>query len=124
MNSPPTAGPDDTPPPGRTAGARLAARLAVQMFLAFAVQGAWMPVFSAYLDRLGFSPVTVAWSFAAYAISSLVAPVAWGQVADRWVPAERCIALCALAVGATLAVMPTSTTPWRCSWPARCSGSS
>ena len=78
----------------------------MQMFLAFAVQGAWVPVFSVFVDQLGFSPVAAAWAFAAYSLSSFVAPLVWGQVADRWVPAERCISLCALVNVAILATVP------------------
>lgn len=84
----------------------LATRLSLQMFLAFAVQGAWVPVFTVYLYELGLSPGEAAWAFTAYSLSSMVAPLFWGQVADRWVPAERCISLCALVNAATLVAMP------------------
>ena len=84
----------------------LAARLSVQMFLAYAIQGAWLPVFAVYLEQLGFSPAATAWAFAAYSFSSLVAPLAWGQVADRWVPAERCISVCGLGTALTLLLLP------------------
>jgi MFS family permease len=76
------------------------------MFLAFAVQGAWVPVFSVYLAQLGFSPRATSGAFITYALSSLVAPIAWGQIADRWVPAERCISLCGLGTAVLLAVLP------------------
>src|SRR6516165_7539125 len=89
----------------------LVVRLSMQMFLAFAVQGAWVPVFSVFVDQLGFSPVAAAWAFAAYSLSSFVAPLVWGQVADRWVPAERCISLCALVNVAILATMATLRSP-------------
>jgi MFS family permease len=41
----------------------------------------------------------------------LVAPLAWGQIADRWVPAERCISLCALVNAVTLAAIPYLESP-------------
>jgi MFS family permease len=103
MNSVPDATEE---PPHRQRTPWLATRLSVQMFLAFAVQGAWVPAFSVFLARRGFSPEEMAWTFTAYSLSSLVAPLAWGQVADRWVPAERCISLCALIVALTLGAMP------------------
>lgn len=89
----------------------LTTRLSVQMFLGFAVQGAWVPVFSVYLQQLDFSPAAVAWAFTAYSLSSLVAPLVWGQIADRWVPAERCISLCALVNAVTLAAIPYLKSP-------------
>lgn len=97
---PASIAPPACPPP------LLASRLAVQMFLAYAVQGAWVPVFSVYLHQIDFTPAAVSWAFTAYSLSALVAPLAWGQVADRWVPAERCISVCALACAVMLALMP------------------
>src|ERR1700680_2798002 len=93
-------------PPSTRRPPWLATRLSLQMFLAFAVQGAWVPVFTVYLYELGLSPAAAAWAFTAFSRSSMVAPLFWGQVADRWVPAERCISLCALGTAATLLAMP------------------
>jgi MFS family permease len=95
----------DEPPAGRRPR-WLAARLSVQMFLAYGVQGAWVPVFSVYLHQLGFSPAATAWAFTPYSLCSLVSPLLWGQVADRWVPAERCISACAIIVTAALLAIP------------------
>jgi nucleoside transporter len=92
-------------------GALLAARLALMMFLAYGILGPWVPVFSQHLRELGFSPEAVGWASAANAIGALLAPVVWGQVADRWVPAERCIALCALVCAGVLAGIAELTDP-------------
>jgi MFS family permease len=108
MISEPKPGPDPlaVPPPPW-----LATRLSVQMFLSFAVQGAWVPVFSVYLQQLDFSPAAVAWAFTAYSFSSLVTPLVWGQIADRWIPAERCISFCALINAVALAGIPYLESP-------------
>src|SRR5690242_7740534 len=105
MPTPPT----DPAPPRRPRW--LACRLAVQMFLGYAVQGAWVPVFSSYLEQLHFTPTAAAWAFSTYSLASLVAPLLWGQIADRRVPAERCISLCAGVNAITLAAIPFLDSP-------------
>ncbi len=87
------------------------------MFLQFAVPGAWIPLFSLWLqnDR-NFTPVELGWTFAAQAFGSLASPLIAGQVADRWCPAERCVALCSLVAGALLWLMPTLHTPVAVFW--------
>jgi MFS family permease len=101
----------NTPEPRTDRPRFLAVRLSVQMFLAFAVQGAWVPIFSVFLKELDFTPAAVAWAFAAYSLSSLVAPLVWGQIADRWVPAERCISWCAMINVAILWYVPSLRQP-------------
>ena len=104
-------------PPGDTTDAAvpprlLGVRLAVQIFLAYAVMGAWVPVFSLYLTKLGFSPGATAWASATSAIGSVIAPLLWGQIADRWLAMERCISLCAAATGLGLWFLTTLDEPW------------
>lgn len=77
-------------------------RLALLMFLQYAVPGSFVPLYTVWLASLGFEPMAMAWACATSALASLVAPLVAGQVADRWVPAEKCIAFCATAAGATL----------------------
>ena len=62
------------------------------MFLQYAAPGAVVPLFSVWLEQLRFAPMAVSWVFATSAMASLVAPLLAGQIADRWVPVERCIA--------------------------------
>lgn len=76
-------------------------RLALLLFLSYAVIGAWLPLFALHLTRLSFTPAETAWACSTNALGALLAPLLWGQVADRWLAAERCVALCALA-GAAL----------------------
>jgi MFS family permease len=77
-------------------------RLSLLMFLLYAPSGAILPPFSLHLKRLGFSPSEVAWVCATQALGYLVGPLVAGQVADRWVSAERCLCACAVASGLVL----------------------
>ena len=75
----------------------LAIRLSVLIFLGFTILGAWFPLLSQHLGNLGFTPEQTAWALATNALAALIAPLIWGQIADRWLATERCISLCALA---------------------------
>lgn len=88
-------------------------RLTVQIFMAYTVMGAWLPIFTLYLTKqLHFSPIATAWASMTNAIGALFAPLIWGQVADRWLPMQRCISLCALMSGLGLWLLTTLTEPW------------
>lgn len=80
-------------------------RLAILMFLQYAVPGAWVPIFSLHLQELGFTPGELAWCNATAALAALTAPLFWGQMADRWLAAERCILICAALVTTILWVL-------------------
>jgi MFS family permease len=86
-------------------------RLSLLMFLQYAPSGAMLPMLSRHLDRLGFSPSEVAWVCATPAVGYLVGPLIAGQVADRWVSAERCLLACAVVSGLLLWVLAGLTTP-------------
>jgi MFS family permease len=81
------------------------------MFLQYAPAGAILPPFSLHLDRLQFSPKEVAWVSATQALGTLVGPLVIGQVADRWVAAERCLFACAAAAGLLLWLLAGLATP-------------
>lgn len=81
------------------------------MFLQYAVPGAWWPVFSLRLHELGFGPVEMAWGFASSALGAILASLVAGQVADRWVAAEKCIAFCGAASGILLLALAEATSP-------------
>jgi MFS family permease len=83
----------------------LGLRLSALMFIAFAIMGAWLPVFSRHLQSLRFAPDAMAWASASNAIGAMIAPLIWGQIADRWLSPPRCISLCALATGVLLLVL-------------------
>ncbi len=80
----------------------LTIRMSLLMFLAFTILGSWVPVFSRYLTQLDFSPRATSWVSSSNAIGAIIAPLIWGQVADRWLASERCISLCASISGVLL----------------------
>jgi MFS family permease len=91
---------------------RLNARLSILVFLASAIMGAWVPVFSLHLKKLQFSAEATAWASAANALGAVLAPLVWGQIADRWLAIERCISLCAIVTGIALWIMADLNEPW------------
>ncbi len=90
----------------------LSRRFALLMLVNYATQGAFVPLFSLRLEGLGFTPVEIGWACATQALAALVGPLLVGQIADRYVPAQRCLAACAFVAGVLLWVMVGLTTPW------------
>ena len=86
-------------------------RLSLLMFLQYAVPGAWLPVFPLVLKGLQFTPVEIGWACATSALGAILAPLLWGQIADRWIAAQYCISVCAFAGGVLLWVMSNLTSP-------------
>jgi nucleoside transporter len=75
----------------------LTVRLCALVFLAYTVPGSWLPVFTLHLKSLEFTPDETAWASATVAVGSVLSPLIWGQIADRWLAVERCVSLCGLA---------------------------
>lgn len=69
-------------------------RLSLLMFLQYAPAGAVLPMLSLHLEALDFTPREVGLSYATQSLASLVAPIVAGQIADRWVPSQLCVAVC------------------------------
>jgi nucleoside transporter len=83
----------------------LRTRLAVQMFLAGAVFGAWQPVLPPYFKvLLGFSELQTDLTLAIVPIATMIAPLIVGQAADRWMASEKLMAILNLGAGAALLV--------------------
>lgn len=81
-------------------------RLSVMMFLQYAVWGIWLPYLANYLTApvttggLGFSGGQVGWILGlAGSIGAISAPFLAGQVADRFLNAERWLAILLVAGG-------------------------
>jgi MFS family permease len=72
------------------------------MFLAYMPPGALLPLYTVHLEKLGFSPEVTAFCCATQAVAVMVASLLAGQVADRWLAAERCLAICALVAAGDL----------------------
>ncbi|GIV06377.1 MAG: nucleoside permease [Fimbriimonadales bacterium] len=77
--------------------------LAVMMFLQYAIWGTWSVSLSAYLEQeLGFTGQGLAFIYNALPLMSLIVPFTAGQVADRFMPAQRALALFHLLGGGLL----------------------
>jgi MFS family permease len=97
------------------------------MFLQYMAPGAVWPVFSARLEAMGLSSGEIADCCATQALGTLIGPLLAGQVADRWVPAERCLSICGLLAAIDLWALGGMTTAasifagmlifWLLTWP-------
>ncbi len=87
------------------------ARLSVLMFLQYAVPGVVLPLYSMRLNELGFSPWQVALCSATHGVASLMAPLV-GQLADRWLAAQRCLAICGVLATFDLAWLLVARDFW------------
>ncbi len=87
-------------------------RLSALLFLVYSIPGSWIPVFSLRLEEeLGFEPFQTAWAYAGWAFGAIFASLFAGQIADRYFPIERCVSVCAAAVGVQLLVLSFATQP-------------
>ncbi len=87
-------------------------RLSLLMFLQYAPAGAVLPIYSVWLtEELGFTAPVVALCCATQAIAVICTSMLAGQVADRWVSAERCLAACALLSAIDLWALADLGTP-------------
>jgi MFS transporter, PPP family, 3-phenylpropionic acid transporter len=81
-------------------------RLAAFYFLFFAYAGAYVAYFPLYLASRNLSAVEIAWVLALPALARIVAPTAWGWLADR-TGAHRAIVAASCAVtAAAFALLP------------------
>lgn len=70
-------------------------RLSLMMFLEFAIQGAWLPLLFGFLhNHRHIDQKTVGNILAIGAIGAMLSPLIAGQIADRYLNAERVMALC------------------------------
>ena len=86
-------------------------RLSLLMFLVYAAPGAVVPIFSLRLSELGFTPIEIGFCCATQALGTMLAPLFAGQIADCWIPAERCLAVCAFVEAALLWLLASLTSP-------------
>ena len=75
------------------------AKFSVMMFLEFFIQGAWFPLASDYLKRLGFDSGKKAWIMNAFAMASITALFFSTQFADRNFAAEKFLAIQVKEIG-------------------------
>ena len=85
-------------------------KLSVMMFLQYAVWGAWAVDLSHVLEtELGFSGRALGLVYSLLPLANLLAPFTAGQVADRWMPAQKALALFHLLGGVLMFVMGYQT---------------
>lgn len=87
------------------------ARLSVLMFLQYSVPGVVLPLYSMRLDALGFSPWQIALCSATHGVASILAPL-MGQLADRWLAAQKCLAVCGVLAALDLAWLLVARDFW------------
>jgi hypothetical protein len=80
------------------------------MFLQYAPSGAVLPQYSLFLQKqLGFSDLEIAACCATQALATVCAALVAGHIADRWMPAERLLGLCAFLAGLDLWLLAEQT---------------
>jgi len=78
-------------------------RLSIMMFFQFAIQGAWLPLlFPFLLKHVGIEQTIVGNILAVGAIGAMLSPLIAGQIADRYMNAERVMAICHLVGSAVV----------------------
>ena len=88
-------------------------RLSVMMFLEYVIWGSWLPLIALYLTRaLHFSGTEIGWIFATQAIASVAALFISGQIADRYLPTDRFLALSHLVGGLAMLALAYQETFW------------
>src|SRR5262245_53195087 len=95
-------------------------RLAVMMFLQYAIWGAWAPVLWPFLTGpLGFSQKMAGWVFSLLWLACMLAPITGGQIADRFLPTQWFLSGAHLLGGALLIALglrsevgPAAQGPW------------
>jgi MFS family permease len=86
-------------------------RLSLFMLLQYMGPGAVSPLFSTRLQEMGFTPSQTADCCATQALATLIAPLLAGQIADRWLSAERFLMICSVIAGIDLWVLAGLSTP-------------
>ena len=72
---------------------RISMKLVTLCFLEFAIWGAYLTSMGIYLFKVGLGD-RVGWFFAMQGVASIFMPAIMGVVADRWVSAQKLLALC------------------------------
>ncbi len=81
-------------------------RLSVMMFLQWSVPATFVPLLSVRLENdLGYGPRLTGALWATSTVATVVSTLLAGQVADRWLSAEKAMALCAAVAGVDLCVL-------------------
>lgn len=79
-------------------------RLIAMNFLEFAVWGAYLTSMGSYLAGIGIG-ANIGWFYSVQGIVSIFMPAIVGIVADRWIPAQRMLALCHIIAATALSMV-------------------
>ena len=95
-------------------------RLIIMNFIQFFIWGSWLITLGRYLGNvMQFDGIQIGYVFATAGIASIFMPPLLGYVADRWINAERVLAICHLVGAALYAVMykmPATAGFWPVFW--------
>jgi len=84
-------------------------KLSVMMFIEWFIWGAWFVPLWQYLNKLGFSPSEIAWSYSSTAIAAILSPVLVGVIADRYFAAQKVLAWLLLGGGVLMCFIAMQT---------------
>ncbi len=98
---------EDVGAPART---RLRGLLAGMMFLEYAVWGAWMPILSATLTNRAIPGGEIGNIYGGMWLACIITPFLGGQLADRFMPAQRFLSVAHLLAAGVAWWMATQTT--------------
>ncbi|MGY3013934.1 nucleoside transporter [Ewingella americana] len=84
-------------------------KLSVMMFIEWFIWGAWFVPLWQYLNKLGFSPSEIAWSYSSTAIAAILSPVLVGVIADRYFAAQKVLAWLLLGGGVLMCFIAVQT---------------
>ncbi len=85
-------------------------KLSVMMFIEWFIWGAWFVPLWQYLNKLGFTPGEIAWSYSSTAIAAILSPVLVGVIADRYFAAQKVLGWLHLAGGVLMFIIAWQTT--------------
>ncbi len=88
------------------------AKLCVMMFLQYFVWGIWLPILPLKLGTLGLNPNQISMIMACYGFGAILGPFVIGQIADRYVAAQRVLSAVHIIGGMMLIYASTLTTYW------------
>jgi len=87
----PSSGPN-APAPPTGLGAKLRTQLSIMMLLQYALWGAWWSVLGKYISALEYGGTEIGRIYATTAIASIISPLVFGQIADRWISTQYLLA--------------------------------
>ncbi len=93
----------------RPSNANVKFRLAIMMFLQYAIWGAWLPLMYLFLSvHRAFSPSQIGYMFMIGGVGALIGPFIAGQIADRYFNTEKFLGISHILGGVLCGSSPGS----------------